>query len=276
MSRQEMKAYGKQEFRKFPMVTMEPLPETLDDYIKNNLMGKGGIKAKDVDRHLICQKTGKDYLFWDNMMLHYKKLHPLYGKPIDFDLCVCPHDQWQFYRRDNLKLHNKVVGYETQDAIQVERRLNLDNPDWVVPCDRADRQPVNEDDEQDLSKSKKKKSRFLKKSSRFEPPKPKKSYSDDEDEELSKKLHVAKKVEKVPHYVKNHWPWNPDDLPAIPRPPEKNVPEYQGWTHSDNADSWFLEAHTPSQYEPYENWYHNALKQKIVCPKLYAMSFGTA
>ena len=34
MSRQEMRAYGKQEFGQFPLITMEPLPERLTDYYK--------------------------------------------------------------------------------------------------------------------------------------------------------------------------------------------------------------------------------------------------
>jgi hypothetical protein len=34
MSRREMRAYGKQEFGQFPLITMEPRPERLTDYYK--------------------------------------------------------------------------------------------------------------------------------------------------------------------------------------------------------------------------------------------------
>jgi hypothetical protein len=34
MSRQEMRAYGKQEFGQYPLITMEPRPERLTDYYK--------------------------------------------------------------------------------------------------------------------------------------------------------------------------------------------------------------------------------------------------
>ena len=37
------------------------------------------------------------------------------------------------------------------------------------------------------------------------------------------------------------FPHDPDDLPALPAAPPRNIPKYHGWTHSDNADSWFLE-----------------------------------
>ena len=74
MSRQEVKAYGRQEFRSFPLITSDPLPETLHDYIQDNLMGKGGVHMTNTNKHLQCEKTAKTYMFWDNVMLHYKKL----------------------------------------------------------------------------------------------------------------------------------------------------------------------------------------------------------
>ena len=49
-------------------------------------------------------------------------------------------------------------------------------------------------------------------------------------------------------------------------------PQYYGWTHSNNADSWFLEAHTPSLHEAYEGFYDEALKKRVVCPKLYSFA----
>lgn len=66
------------------------------------------------------------------------------------------------------------------------------------------------------------------------------------------------------------FPHDPDDVPPLPRPKPKNTPDYYGWSHSDEADSWYLEAHTPSIHEPYENFYDEALKKKVICPKFYS------
>ena len=41
-------------------------------------------------------------------------------------------------------------------------------------------------------------------------------------------------------------------------------------SHSDDVDSWFLEAHTPSLHQDYENFYDAALKKKVICPKFYS------
>jgi len=286
MSRQEVKAYGRQEFRSFPLITSEPLPETLHDYIQDNLMGKGGVHMTNTNKHLQCEKTAKTYMFWDNVMLHYKKLAPLYGKTIDFEQYICPHDNWLFNHRDNLKLHNKVIQYETTVATQIERMLNLDNPDWVPPCNREAVAAEVGDYDKNTQKLKKK-SRFLKKSQHHEPTKATKDetveldegfkkWKEEQEEALngSHKKNGNLSNEEVGH-IKNHWPYDPEDLPPLPRPKPKNVPKYYGWTHSDDADSWFLEAHTPTMYEPYEKFYHNALKQKIIVPKLYSTAVGS-
>ena len=66
------------------------------------------------------------------------------------------------------------------------------------------------------------------------------------------------------------FPNDPEDLPPLPRPKAKNTPDYYGWSHSDEADSWYLEAHTPSIHEPYENFYDEVLKKKVICPKFYS------
>merc|ERR1711934_190483 len=105
-----------------------------------------------------------------------------------------------------------------------------------------------------------KKSRFLKKERKVEL-----SYKDQVAEEKNTE------VERNRHGITVvHFPHDPDDLPAIPRPPAKNVPEYYGWTHSENADSWFLEAHTASLHEEYEGFYDEALKKRVICPKFYS------
>ena len=81
MSRQEIKQYGKQEFRRFPLVTLEPLPDQKDlaDYYHRGAKGELGSRIKNLDKPLICGKTAKTYKFWDNLIYHYKHLYPLYG-----------------------------------------------------------------------------------------------------------------------------------------------------------------------------------------------------
>ena len=66
------------------------------------------------------------------------------------------------------------------------------------------------------------------------------------------------------------FPYDPADLDPIARPKPKNEPLYHGWTHSNEADSWFLEAHTPSIHENFEAFYDEALKKKVICPKFYS------
>ena len=96
-----MVAYGKQEFRHFPLVTLDPLPDQTDigDYyrraarfekckclvvVKTVYRGELGVRIKDMEKPLLCGKTAKDYKFWDNLMHHYKNLYPLYDKKVDF------------------------------------------------------------------------------------------------------------------------------------------------------------------------------------------------
>ena len=114
MSRQEMKIYGKQEFRKYPLVTLDPLPDqkSLSDYYQRAARGELGTRIKGLDNPLVCGKTAKSYKFWDNLMYHYKNLAPLYGKTVEFKQYVCPHDNWLFNQSDNLKLHIKVCKFE--------------------------------------------------------------------------------------------------------------------------------------------------------------------
>merc|ERR1719305_1750972 len=199
-----------------------------------------------MEKPLLCGKTAKDYKFWDNLMNHYKNLYPLYDK-----------------------------------------RVNLDNPDWVHPCNRRDERYLEDDHEPgSVPNPNVKKSRFLKKERKVEL-----SYKDQVEEpaapevprrrrketkplpELKEPVAEEKntEVERNRHGITViHFPHDPDDLPAIPRPPAKNVPEYYGWTHSENADSWFLEAHTPSLHEDYEGFYDEALKKRVICPKFYS------
>ena len=82
MSRQEIKHYGKQEFRRFPLVTLEPLPDqkNLADYYHRGAKGELGSRIKNMEKPLICGKTAKTYKFWDNLLYHYKHLYPLYGR----------------------------------------------------------------------------------------------------------------------------------------------------------------------------------------------------
>ena len=142
MSRQEIKHYGKQEFRTYPLISLDPLPDQKDlaDYYQRGAKGELGTRIKNMDKPLICGKTAKTYKFWDNLIYHYKHLYPLYGghccdvmqtnydkiftgKPVEFKQFISAHDSWLFNFPENLKLHNKVCKFEQAMATQVERRL---------------------------------------------------------------------------------------------------------------------------------------------------------
>lgn len=280
MSRQEMVAYGKQEFRHFPLVTLDHLPDQTDigDYYRRAARGELGVRIKDMDKPLLCGKTAKDYKFWDNLMYHYKNLAPLYGKSVEFKQYICPHDNWLFNHSENLKLHNKVCRFEQAVATEIEKRVNLDNPDWVHPTTRNDARYEVEEAGQEPAPGVKK-SRFLRKEKKIE-------LSFKDQAPVQKEI-VEKKEEKneepleeeIPkkEVQKNsrgltivEFPHDPADLKPFPRPPPKNVPAYYGWTHSNEADSWFLEAHTPSIHESYEAFYDEALKKRVICPKFYS------
>ena len=126
-----------------------------------------------------------------------------------------------------------------------------------------------------------KKSRFLKKSAKVGL-----SYKDEvsstlEPRQKRKVLPTEPVVEKTEKPLRTpeknsrgltvlEFPNDPDNLPPLPRPKAKNTPDYYGWSHSDEADSWYLEAHTPSIHEPYENFYDEVLKKKVICPKFYS------
>merc|ERR1719220_2230173 len=202
-----------------------------------------------MDKPLLCGKTAKDYKFWDNLMYHYKTLYPLYDKKVDFAQYTSVHDGWLFSNPKNLKLHNKVCKFEQAQATEVEksrflkkeRKVELSYKDQVEPTPP------------EVPRRRRKEAKPL--------------------PELNKPETEEKKtaVERNRHGITVvNFPHDPDDLPAIPRPPPKNVPEYYGWTHSENADSWFLEAHTPSLHEDYEGFYDEALKKRVICPKFYS------
>ena len=163
--------------------------------------------------------------------------------------------------------------------------MNIDNPDWVPPTARNDARYV--EDEEGAAPAPApgvKKSRFLRKSKHVEL-----SYKDKEPEVPVVKSAAKKVIEKsvqesdpepeAPKLKtsKNSrgltvvdFPHDPDDLPPLPRPKARSTPDYYGWTHSDDADSWYLEAHTPSIHDPYESFYDEALKKKVICPKFYS------
>jgi hypothetical protein len=48
------------------------------------LFGDAGVRVKNKSKHLVCERTAKTYLYWDNLMYHFKNLAPLYGKRVDF------------------------------------------------------------------------------------------------------------------------------------------------------------------------------------------------
>jgi len=164
--------------------------------------------------------------------------------------------------------------------------VNIDNPDWIPPSTRNDARYF-EDEEGGKTVSGVRKSRFLKKSKQVELSYKDKSEDvpviaksgsqskyesmdlgdDTQDNSFKSKLKTSKNSRGL---TVVEFPHDPDDLPALPAAPPRNIPKYHGWTHSDNADSWFLEAHTPSIHDNYESFYDEALKKKVICPKFYS------
>ena len=62
------------------------------------------------------------------------------------------------------------------------------------------------------------------------------------------------------------YPSNVDLLPPVePRRPRPQ-PEHVGWTHSDEAGSWFLEARTPSAYDDHADFLKKCYSERIVRP----------
>jgi hypothetical protein len=124
----------------------------------------------------------------------------------------------------------------------VEKRVNLENPDWEPPCNRRDERYMEEDPDVPAVPGVKK-SRFLRKER-----KPELAYKENKEaaasapeapvrrrrkplQELPEvagppRVQQEKVVEKNRHGVTVvHFPHDPDDLDPIPRPPVKNVPE---------------------------------------------------
>ncbi|XP_023336433.1 uncharacterized protein LOC111707550 [Eurytemora carolleeae] len=162
---------------------------------QNALRGETGARKKNLSKHLICGKTAKTYLFWDNLMYHYKYLAPLYGKKIEFKEYISPHDGWLFSFPQNLKLHHKISQFERTEATHIEHRVNLNNPDWIPPCERnMERYTVKEHLETIPSK----KSRFLRKefSTSIKPRGREEIEEEEEAEKRNRKMEVQQPVEK--------------------------------------------------------------------------------
>ena len=294
MSRQQRKALGTQEFRSFPFVDVEPLPDiNVSSYVNCAL------KAKNLGSRLAnpwpskpfqCRKTGKSYMFWDNYLAHVKKLSPLIGPSTEHALAkyTSPYDDRTFHFRDNLKLHNRVKRFEEAQEIEVFKRLNMDNKDvsekeieLAVKKKRVDYRFIKKPEktlEEELADLKKKRRSQLMAdagttandnvddSEEDEPEdgnteEPNKFTIDVEDPDFSLGRPLLK------------WPENYDDLEPILRPQKPQRPVYRGWTHSDNADSWFLESHTPDLHSEYNSFTKDLYGKKAICPRLWKTVF---
>ena len=66
MSRQQKRAVGKYEFRRFPYIDLEPLPEIdISSYVSRALSAKNlGSRLANPwnDKPFTCRKTGKTYM----------------------------------------------------------------------------------------------------------------------------------------------------------------------------------------------------------------------
>lgn len=238
MSRLQMRSYGTQEFRDYPFIDLQPLPDIrVSSYVERALHGEQHLGPRVANpawpkKPFLCRKTGKAYLFWGNYLEHVRKLSPLYGPPAHVVLQTSrsPHDDRTFHFRQNLKLHNRVKRFQKELEDQVQDRLRghhhkgMHSPEVGKTSSHAN--PVKD-----------------------------------------------KMVQRVGTHPE--WPRDVDNLPGLAWPDGGDVEPsstfYRGWTKSDSAESWFLEdpgCHSGS-FDDYVLFYQGLCSRKVVRPKLH-------
>ncbi len=235
MSRQHKREFGRQEFRSYPLITLRPPPDpTLADYVRSALDDPThlGTRVKFPRRNCV-RRDGESYLFWENFQQRSRSAAPPLGlAPVDFQRYTSCHDDWLFHFRDNLRLHNDIKKFERRQADDVRRRLELG--ERVEPVDIV---------------------------RNYETKKKKKEMKICEEPPAAKRKMVVCGLRCFEDY-----PANPDRLPPVSPPEAKPRPEHIGWTHSDAAESWFLEDTTPSLYQEHADFYQDCYRKRLVWP----------
>ena len=231
MAVQHKRVVGRQEFGSYPLIRLRPPPEiSIAAYVKSALEDERhlGTRAKFPRRNCV-RADGQKFVFYDNFLAR-SRLAPLFEPSVDFQRYTSCHDDWLFHFRDNLRLHNEVKRFELRQAGDVARRLELGGgEDRVCSNYRYSRRRGREAKE------------------------------GAEPAAEPKWVLCGKKVFA-------DYPANVDLLPPVaPRRPRPE-PEHVGWTHSDEAGSWFLEAKTPSAYDDHAAFLKKCYSERVVRP----------
>jgi len=275
MSRQQRRTCGRDEFRRYPFVETRPLPDVrLSSYIRHALSDDGlGTHIATTcwpKKPFQCKRTGKSYLLWDNYLLHVKALSGGPSAKDVLDVYVSPYDDRTFRFRENCKLHNRVKRMEEVAEMELARRAGASGSalEKAVKKKRVEFRFWDRPVDQDLAELE---LEDIRRKRQLEDPK--------------KAIDVPEKVEQEeakecspdhgPKADDKKWPANYDDLPVVQVPirnANKN-PSYRGWTHSDDADSWYLEARTEGSHDSYTQFTQDLLAKRVICPKLWPMVF---
>ena len=225
MSYQQRHYFGRQEFRKFPLLDFEPLPEhNFADqlrYHNRELNQTFGSRLRLKPRIFICPDTKRGFVFRDNYELFRKKLLPHLVHKTEFQSYRSP-DGTVYHSKKGHEGHSKIVALEREKATELSRRHELNV---------HDNKPAAE------------------------------------------QITTGDNYGTQAQIKKNQWPCHAEDLyPDVKDELERRLnlspPEYHGWTHSDNADSWYLESKTLGNHGDYENFYVNLMRKQHVFPKI--------
>ena len=203
-----------------------------------------------------------------------------------------PYDDRTFHFRENLKLHNRVKRFEEAEEMQVLKRLNINNPNFTaedLDLEVKKKQTVYRflkkpektlEDELEELRNERRKQRMLNAVANLNggtkegTPIKQKNIGEAEQANIEKdKNNMLDEGSSTMWKPTLRWPENYDDLPPIERTKPTKKPAYYGWTHSNGADSWYLESNTPGSHEQYNCFYKNLYGKKATCPRLWDTVF---
>jgi len=298
MSRQQRKSYGTWDFRRYPFIDTSPLPEiTVPAYVRHALSSGGGepgstsakTRAKVLGSRLStadwppklfhCRTTGKSYIFWDNYLLHAAGLSPGPSVKDALAVYVSPYDDRTFHFRDNCKLHNRVKRLEEASEMELFKRVAPDSSEdrleKAVKKKRVEFRFWDRPDDEDIVQHE------LDNLRRDRLMDAKKGGAEADTEVRSRESVSDEKQEAIPRFEPDlmsrptlKWPRNYDDLPPVRQPrAAASGPSHRGWTHSDDADSWYLESHTRGIHDEYNEFTRDLFGERAVCPRLWSTVF---
>ncbi|CAB4055000.1 unnamed protein product [Lepeophtheirus salmonis] len=117
MSRVQRTFHGSYEFGRYPLIHTRSQPDiSIQGYTHEFL----NAPLKNTSKTLIDYRTGRDFYFWSNYVDYLQNtMEPKSGY-------ICLADEWETYRRDNYKLHSKVIRLERSLTNNSYRYLKVD------------------------------------------------------------------------------------------------------------------------------------------------------